>query len=70
MTPADQRWHDKRRAKRTRRLHDAAVRWLMDRANPEEQGGLGVFADSRFCVDLTKLLLRIDRAARREAVKR
>jgi hypothetical protein len=42
----------------------------MDRANPEEQGGLGVFADSRFCVDLTKLLLRIDRAARREAVKR
>jgi hypothetical protein len=36
-----------------------AVRWLADRANPEEDGGLGVFADTRFCVDLTRLLVRV-----------
>lgn len=30
-------------------LHKVAVRWLMDRANPESQGGLGVFADTRHC---------------------
>jgi hypothetical protein len=48
------------------RLHKMAVKWLADRANPEEDGGLGVFADTRFCLDLTKLLERVDRAARRE----
>ena len=47
------------------RLHTVAVEWLKDRANPEEQGGMGVFADTRFCVDLTRLLQRVERAARR-----
>jgi hypothetical protein len=49
------------------RLHKMAVKWLADRANPEDQGGLGVFADTRFCSSLTKLLVRVDRAARRAA---
>lgn len=47
------------------RLHQMAVEWLADRANPEEEGGLGVFADTRFCLDLTKLLQRVERAAKR-----
>ena len=47
------------------RLHIVAVEWLKDRANPEEQGGMGVFADTRFCVDLTRLLQRVERAALR-----
>ena len=47
------------------RLHTVAVEWLKDRANPEEQGGMGVFADTRFCVDLTRLLQRVERAALR-----
>jgi hypothetical protein len=45
------------------RLHTVAVEWLKDRANPEEQGGIGVFADTRFCLDLTQLLQRVERAA-------
>jgi len=44
------------------RLHQMAVEWFADRANQEE-GGLGVFADTRFCLDLTKLLQRVERAA-------
>ena len=47
------------------RLHTVAVEWLKDRANPEDQGGMGVFADTRFCVDLTRLLQRVERAALR-----
>jgi hypothetical protein len=47
------------------RLHTVAVEWLKDRANPEADGGLGVFADTRFCGDLTRLLKRVERAARR-----
>jgi hypothetical protein len=47
------------------RLHTVAVEWLKDRANPEDQGGMGVFADTRFCVDLTRLLQCVERAARR-----
>jgi hypothetical protein len=48
------------------RLHDMALEWLLDRANPESQGGLGVFADTRFCLDLTRLLKRVQRMTRRE----
>jgi hypothetical protein len=55
----------KRRPTHIGRLHTVAVEWLKDRANPEEQGGMGVFADTRFCVDLTNLLQRVERAARR-----
>lgn len=47
------------------RLHRVAVRWLMDRANPESQGGLGMFADTRFCCQLEKLLKRVERSAKR-----
>lgn len=47
------------------RLHNMAVKWLKDRANPEDQGGLGVFADTRFCTDLEKLLRRVECAALR-----
>ncbi len=54
-------------------LHKVAVRWLMDRANPESQGGLGVFADTRYCDDLTTLLERVYRrgvrAGRESATK-
>ena len=45
------------------RLHTVAVEWLKDRANPEEEGGMGVFADTRFCLDLTRLLQRVERSA-------
>ena len=45
-------------------LHDLAVEWLADRANPEKDGGLGIFADTRYCLALTTLLKRVDRAAR------
>jgi hypothetical protein len=45
------------------RLHTVAVEWLKDRANPEEEGGMGVFADTRFCLDLTRLLQRVEKAA-------
>jgi hypothetical protein len=51
-------------------LHDLAVEWLMDRANPEEQGGLGVFADTRFCSELETLLKRVDRTARADERKK
>lgn len=54
-------------SQRGQKLHAMAVEWLMDRANPEADGGLGVFADTRFCLELTELLMRVDRAARREA---
>ena len=50
-----------------KRLHAIAVKWLLDRANPEDDGGLGVFADTRFCIDLTKLLQRVERAATKRA---
>ena len=52
-----------------KRLHKMSVKWLMDRANPESEGGLGVFADTRFCVDLTQLLERVERAAIRRSRK-
>jgi hypothetical protein len=42
----------------------------MDRANPEEQGGLGMFADTRHCLALTELLKRVDYAARRDERKK
>lgn len=58
MTPEDEKEHDKKWGKTRRRLHGMAVHWLMDRANPEDQGGMGVFADTRFCMDLTKLRAR------------
>ena len=48
-------------------LHDMAVEWLKDRANPENEGGLGVFADTRFCEDLTRLLKRVEQIALRRA---
>lgn len=51
-------------------FHKVAVKWLMDRANPEEEGGLGVFADTRFCGALTKLLEKTDRAATKRALAR
>jgi hypothetical protein len=41
------------------RLHGMAVRWLRDRANPEPEGGLGMFADTRFCLELTRLLEQV-----------
>lgn len=47
-------------------LHAKAVRWLADRANPETDGGLGVFADTRFCLELEALLKKVDAAARRD----
>lgn len=34
------------------KLHKMATKWLTDRANSESEGGLGVFADTRFCLDL------------------
>ena len=46
------------------RLHTVAVEWLKDRANPVEQGGMGVFADTHFCLDLTRLLQSVELAAR------
>lgn len=52
------------------RLHALAVEWLMDRANPETEGGLGVFADTRYCLALTILLKRVDRAARAQERKK
>lgn len=57
---------DDERAERrlhTGKLHNLAKNWLMDRANPEEDGGLGMFADTRFCLDLTALLRKVERAA-------
>jgi hypothetical protein len=53
------------RAPHKGRLHAMALEWLMDRANPESDGGLGVFADSRYCTELTKLLERVERSALR-----
>ena len=47
------------------RLHTVAVEWLKDRANPEDQGGMGVFADTRFCLDLTRLLQNVERSVLR-----
>jgi hypothetical protein len=52
-------------AKHKGRLHTVAVEWLKDLANPEDQGGMGVFADTRFCLDLTRLLQRVERSALR-----
>lgn len=49
-----------------KRLHSLAVEWLSDRANPEKDGGLGMFADTRFCIDLMKLLQQVEQ----DAVKR
>lgn len=54
----------------TGRLHAVAREWLADRANPESEGGMGVFADTLFCESLTSLLRRVDRAARRGVKKR
>ena len=51
-------------------LHALAVEWLADRANPETEGGLGVFADTRYCLVLTELLKRVDRAARAQERKK
>jgi hypothetical protein len=51
------------------KLHTMAVKWLADRANTEEEGGLGVFADTRFCTQLTKLLQRVERAEHRATMK-
>ena len=48
---------------RNTRFHKLATNWLADRANPETEGGLGVFADTRFCSELERLLVTIDRAA-------
>jgi len=50
------------------RLHRMAVAWLAVRANPEAEGGLGVFADTRFCTALTELLEKVDEAAFRRGV--
>jgi hypothetical protein len=38
--------------KPTERDIEKAGEWLMDRANPEDEGGLGCFADTRFSDDL------------------
>lgn len=51
----------KKRSPHSGRLHALALNWLQDRANPEMEGGLGVFADSRYCLELTKLLERVER---------
>ena len=42
---------------RNTRFHKLATNWLAERANS------GVFADTRFCSELERLLVTIDRAA-------
>lgn len=48
---------------RSVKLHKLATNWLAERANSEREGGLGYFADTRFCSELERLLVTVDRAA-------